>query len=49
MIVSSGYAQGEFQSRYQSYGFQAIIPKPYRLDNLRDTVHQVLSDGVGPI
>jgi len=49
VIVSSGYAQGAIQSQYQSYGFQAIIPKPYRLDNLRDTVHRVLSDGVGSI
>ncbi|MFP4040445.1 MAG: PAS domain S-box protein [Desulfosudaceae bacterium] len=43
VVVSSGYARGEIQSRYQSYGFQAIIPKPYRLDNLLDTVHRVLA------
>lgn len=34
-IVSSGYANDPIMSDYKKYGFAAIIPKPFTLDDLR--------------
>jgi len=41
-IVSSGYSNGTCMADYQSYGFCAVIPKPFRLEELGETLRQVI-------
>ncbi|MDD3581903.1 MAG: PAS domain S-box protein [Desulfobacca sp.] len=42
-IVSSGYADGTTVANYKEYGFQGIIPKPYRLAELSRVLHGVIN------
>jgi PAS domain S-box-containing protein len=42
-IVSSGYSQDAIMANYRDYGFAAVIIKPYRLTELGDVLHGVLS------
>jgi CheY-like chemotaxis protein len=41
-IVSSGYSNDPILSNYQSFGFQGIITKPYKLEDLRDVLESVI-------
>jgi two-component system cell cycle sensor histidine kinase/response regulator CckA len=41
-IVSSGYSDTPVARRFADYGFQAAIPKPYRVEELDLVLHQVL-------
>jgi PAS domain S-box-containing protein len=43
-IVSSGYATDPVMSRYQEYGFCAMLAKPYEISDLCNIVHDVLAD-----
>jgi two-component system cell cycle sensor histidine kinase/response regulator CckA len=43
IIVSSGYSNDPIMSNYKAYGLKGIIPKPYGITDLRDTVHQLLT------
>jgi PAS domain S-box-containing protein len=42
VAVSSGYAENPVTSDYRSYGFAAILNKPYRIDLLRDTLNSLI-------
>ena len=42
-IVSSGYATDATMSRYQDFGFRAVIAKPYEIAELGKIVHDVIS------
>jgi len=42
-IVSSGYSDDAVVADYKKYGFKACLTKPYRLKDLRDTLHALLS------
>ncbi len=42
VIVSSGYATDPILAMYKEYGFDAMVPKPYKLEDLAATLHQVL-------
>jgi CheY-like chemotaxis protein len=42
-IVSSGYANDPVMSRYQEYGFCAMIPKPYEVSELSHVVYDVIN------
>ncbi len=42
-IVSSGYSNEQVLSDFRKYGFSGIIAKPYRLEELRAVMDQVLS------
>lgn len=44
-IVSSGYADTTMSANFREYGFNAIIPKPYKLIRLSETLHQVIAEG----
>ena len=44
VIVSSGYADSATMAGYREAGFRALLPKPYRMDYLRQTLRQVLQD-----
>lgn len=41
-IVSSGYSNDPVMANYRDYGFQAVVPKPYRLDTLTAALAQLL-------
>ena len=42
VIVSSGYADDPLMAHYVDYGFKAVVPKPFELGVLIDTVSKVL-------
>ena len=41
-IISSGYSNDPVISAYAKHGFKGFIPKPYKLDELRTAIHDVL-------
>ncbi|MCG8687641.1 MAG: response regulator [Desulfobacterales bacterium] len=43
VVVSSGYSNDPVMANYDSYGLKGIIPKPFRLAELKETVHKLLS------
>jgi signal transduction histidine kinase/CheY-like chemotaxis protein/uncharacterized protein YdeI (BOF family) len=42
-IVSSGYSNDPVLANFGDYGFQAIVPKPYAVNQLTETIRQLLS------
>ncbi len=42
-IVSSGYANDPIMANYSKYGFSAVIPKPFTIEDLNKILHQVIS------
>lgn len=42
-IVSSGYSNDPIMSEYEKYGFKAVIPKPYGLEELKEAIKKALS------
>lgn len=44
IIVSSGYADDRIAANFADYGFRAVLPKPYRYDQLISTLKKVLQD-----
>lgn len=42
-IVSSGYAKDPALTGFADYGFQAALPKPYRLSELREALGKILT------
>ncbi len=42
VIVSSGYSNGSVMSEYGKFGFRAVLPKPYKIDELSETVSKVI-------
>ncbi|KUO66303.1 MAG: hypothetical protein APF84_17890 [Gracilibacter sp. BRH_c7a] len=41
-IVSSGYCNDDIMTDYQKYGFQAVLPKPFCLEELSRTITNTL-------
>ncbi len=44
-IVSSGYSNDPIMSDFRKYGFAGVVTKPYRLRDLSEEVHRVISGG----
>ena len=42
-IVSSGYSSDPVMANHRSYGFKGIVPKPYRIEELSQVLHDVLT------
>ena len=42
VVVSSGYSNDPIMANFADYGFCAAIVKPYQLQNLSQTLTQVL-------
>ncbi len=42
-IVSSGYYNDPVMSNYKEYGFSGIVAKPYKIDELSETLKKVMS------
>jgi CheY-like chemotaxis protein len=43
-IVSSGYSTDPVMADFSRYGFSGVVAKPYRLQELGEVVHRVLTD-----
>jgi len=41
VIASSGYSNSKIMSSYQEYGFKGVLPKPYKLDNLKELINNI--------
>jgi two-component system, cell cycle sensor histidine kinase and response regulator CckA len=41
-IVSSGYSDDPVMGQYKAYGFQAVVSKPYTMEQLKSALSQVL-------
>jgi PAS domain S-box-containing protein len=41
-IVSSGYATDPILAKFKDYGFDAMLPKPYKVTELAETLHKVI-------
>ncbi len=44
-IVSSGYSNDPIMSDFRKYGFAGVVTKPYRLRDLSEEVHRIISGG----
>ena len=42
-IVSSGYSNDPIMSEYEKYGFKAVVPKPYGIEELKEALRKALS------
>jgi PAS domain S-box-containing protein len=42
-IVSSGYANDPILANFKEYGFDGMVPKPYRVEELAETLHRVIN------
>lgn len=42
-IVASGYSNDPIMANYRAYGFDGVVAKPYRIDELRRVLHRVLT------
>ena len=42
-IVSSGYSEDPIMADYEKHGFIAVLPKPYRIQDLSKTLLKVLT------
>ncbi len=42
-IASSGYSNDPIMAEFKKYGFSAIVPKPYKLEDLNNALQQVTS------
>jgi len=47
-IVSSGYSHDPVLANYRTHGFQAILPKPYGLEQLTKVMTDVLAGAANP-
>ena len=43
-ILSSGYSADTVMADFQTYGFNAVVPKPYRLQQLSQVVRRVIQE-----
>ena len=41
-IASSGYTTSSVMSDFRSAGFQAVVPKPYRIEEMREALRRIL-------
>jgi PAS domain S-box-containing protein len=44
-IVSSGYCNDPVMANYREYGFQAVLAKPYQLNDLQQVINRVVAMG----
>ena len=44
-LVSSGYSNDPIMSNFSDYGFQGVVKKPYRIQDMSDALRSVFSGG----
>lgn len=42
-IVSSGYANDPILANFKEYGFDGMVPKPYKIEELAETLHRIIN------
>jgi PAS domain S-box-containing protein len=42
-VVSSGYSDDPVVANYQDYGFRGVLPKPYKINELREILEQFIT------
>ena len=42
-LVSSGYSNDPIMSNFRDYGFQGVVKKPYRIQDMSDALHSVIT------
>lgn len=42
-IVSSGYSNDPVMADHKRYGFQGVVAKPYRIEELREVLHKIIT------
>ena len=42
-IASSGYTTSDVMSDYKNSAFKAVLPKPYRIKEMSDVLHELLN------
>jgi nitrogen-specific signal transduction histidine kinase/CheY-like chemotaxis protein len=42
-IVSSGYSNDPVMADYKDYGFRGVVAKPYRIEELREVLHKIIT------
>ncbi len=42
VIVSSGYSDDPIMANYKDYGFNAVLPKPYSISQLKQTISKLI-------
>jgi len=43
LVISSGYSDDPVMVEYKAHGIKGIIPKPYRMAELKETVQKLIS------
>jgi PAS domain S-box-containing protein len=46
-IVSTGYSDSQVAAKYSAYGFCAVLLKPYRMEDVSNTLRRVIGAGRG--
>ncbi len=46
-IVSSGYSDDTVMANFSEYGFKAVLPKPYTIDEMSKTLRGVMNQKGG--
>lgn len=44
-IVSSGYSNNHVMANYKLYGFKGVIVKPYKIEDLANTINEIINKG----
>ena len=44
VIVSSGYSNDPIMANYKQYGFKGFITKPYKIEELSEILHEMITD-----
>ena len=44
-LVSSGYSNDPIMSNFRDYGFQGVVKKPYRIQDMSDALRSVITEG----
>ncbi len=48
-IVSSGYANDPIMAEYQKYGFNGVVVKPYKLNDLQEVLNRIIENKQLPL
>jgi len=43
VIVSSGYSTDPVMSDFREYGFSGVVAKPYKIAELEETLHNLIT------